>query len=275
MGDFEKDTRIEPCDGGYHAEISKDWAIWGPNGGYLAAIALRAAGAAATIKRPATFHGHYLRVARFEPVSLKVEVTHRGMRAESLRVRMDQQDKLIFEGLLRTAAPGVGLEYDELREADEGKPARPHPTQLSLIDDSHDPYRDRMTFWSNFERRMSRPDYFSGAQRSEHATTEGWVRYKSEGPFDDPFLDAARSLVILDTCLWPGVYRKFGPTEFMAPSLDITVLFHQGCPSGEWIRYETHAPVATGGLIAGQGRTFDESGRTLATGSSQLLCVRQ
>ena len=44
MGDFEADTRLEGENGRYRASISRDWEIWGPNGGYVAAIALRAAG---------------------------------------------------------------------------------------------------------------------------------------------------------------------------------------------------------------------------------------
>ena len=275
MGDFEHDTRVQKTDNGYTAEISKDWEIWGPSGGYVASIALRAAGAAATIKRPVTFHGHYLRVARFDRVHLAVDVTHRGLRSESLRVRMLQDDKLIFEGALRTSAICEGLSYDELQEATARAPRGPHPASLSLINDAHDPNRDRMTFWKNFERRVENPDYFSAQHRSEQATTEGWCRYTSKGPFSDPFVDAARSLVILDTCLWPCVFRKYGPTDFVAPSLDITVMFHQGSPESEWLRHETRAHVAAGGLIAGEGHTFDEAGRTLATGFSQMLCVRR
>ena len=44
VGDFEVDTRLEGGDGRYRALVSKDWEIWGPNGGYMAALALRAAG---------------------------------------------------------------------------------------------------------------------------------------------------------------------------------------------------------------------------------------
>ena len=46
MGDVEIDTAPEPVgDGRYRAGCMGDWEIWGPCGGYVAAIALRAAGA--------------------------------------------------------------------------------------------------------------------------------------------------------------------------------------------------------------------------------------
>jgi hypothetical protein len=50
MGDFERDTRVEGGGGRYRATLSEDWRIWGPNGGYLAAIALRAVGREAAIR---------------------------------------------------------------------------------------------------------------------------------------------------------------------------------------------------------------------------------
>ncbi len=43
MGDFEIDTRVEGEKGRYKATLSRAWELWGPSGGYVAAIALRAA----------------------------------------------------------------------------------------------------------------------------------------------------------------------------------------------------------------------------------------
>ena len=59
MADFLADSSIEPIagePGRYRAELSPRWAVWGPNGGYLAAIALRAAMAQSRVSRPANFH---------------------------------------------------------------------------------------------------------------------------------------------------------------------------------------------------------------------------
>ena len=47
MGDLAADTAVtEVGEGRYTARLSRDWEIWGPMGGYVAATALRAAGAA-------------------------------------------------------------------------------------------------------------------------------------------------------------------------------------------------------------------------------------
>ena len=54
MAALDDDTALEGGDGHYRAHLSESWRIWGPNGGYLAVIALRAAGAHTPFRRPAS-----------------------------------------------------------------------------------------------------------------------------------------------------------------------------------------------------------------------------
>ena len=70
--DLEQATYLDVENGRYRAQLSKDWGIWGPNGGYLAAIALRAAGEVANIQRPASFYCHFLSSPSFDTVELTV-----------------------------------------------------------------------------------------------------------------------------------------------------------------------------------------------------------
>jgi hypothetical protein len=70
--DLEQATYLDGENGRYRAQLSKDWGIWGPNGGYLAAIALRAAGEVANIQRPASFYCHFLSSPSFDTVELTV-----------------------------------------------------------------------------------------------------------------------------------------------------------------------------------------------------------
>jgi hypothetical protein len=35
VGDLAHDTAVEGGNGKYRAQISRDWEIWGPNGGYV------------------------------------------------------------------------------------------------------------------------------------------------------------------------------------------------------------------------------------------------
>ena len=73
MGDLAVDTAVRARgEGRYEATLSADWEIWGPMGGYVAAVALRAAGASTPELRPAAFSCHYLGVAQFDTVDIKV-----------------------------------------------------------------------------------------------------------------------------------------------------------------------------------------------------------
>lgn len=270
MSTFDADTRVrEDAKGGYSAVLSRNWELWGPNGGYVAAIAMRAAGAAASVKRPCTFHGHYLRVARFEPVRLSVTKVHGGRRSESIRVSMFQDGEIVFEGILRTAATRDGLDYDEPNEFSISDP--PSPRSLAVADEST--IKHGSLFWQNFERRIIHPEYYREGYRTDSTRHEEWVHFAHDSSFADPFLDAARSLLLLDTYMWPAVYRRWGEIPFATPSLDITAVFHRPAAESKWLRVDTRAPVAVGGLIFGEGRVFDEQGHTLASGCSQQACV--
>src|SRR6266576_6819006 len=98
MGDLAIDTAVDGGDGRYTARLSRDWEIWGPNGGYVASIALRGAGAHARFDRPASLVGHFLGVASFDaPLEVRVTTLRAAKRAESIRVSLTQGDQPIFD----------------------------------------------------------------------------------------------------------------------------------------------------------------------------------
>src|SRR5262245_37989053 len=91
VASFLADTAVERIGNGrYRAALSPDWAVWGPNGGYVAAIALRAALAESRLPRPASLACHFLAVGEFAPVELRVASLGGSKRAESLRVEVAQ-----------------------------------------------------------------------------------------------------------------------------------------------------------------------------------------
>ena len=54
-------TTVIEAGGGLAATLHPNWEIWGPNGGYLSAVALRAAGRVAPEgHRPVTYSCQYL-----------------------------------------------------------------------------------------------------------------------------------------------------------------------------------------------------------------------
>jgi acyl-CoA thioesterase II len=269
MGDFVADTGVEGADGHYQARLSRDWEIWGPNGGYVAAIALRAAGAATTLRRPASFAGHFLGVADFGAVDLEVTTLRTAKRAASLRVSMTQTGRAIFEAIVWVIGEMHGLEHDVAV-----MPSVPPPAGLKSIEDLVPPedLRQRYRFWNNFE---SRPiDFVPWAARRPGAPEwREWYRFRPRAACEDPFADAARSLLLIDTMGWPAACRAYPRDNgYLAPSLDVTVQFHRLAPESEWLLVDAVAPIAAHGLIAGQARIWSDDGRLLASGGGQLLC---
>jgi acyl-CoA thioesterase len=151
--DLEQATRVETENGRHVAQLSKAWEIWGPNGGYLAAIALRAAATAAQIRKPASFYCHFLNSPAFDTVQLEVNVLKRGRRAESFAVEMSQQGKPILHALVKTAAdaPGYSHQHPEA-------PMVPAPDALQSYEELLPPARrPSFSFWNNIERRPVDP----------------------------------------------------------------------------------------------------------------------
>lgn len=268
MGDFEKDTRVSALgEGLFTATLSADWEIWGPNGGYLCGMMLRAAGEVAVIARPVSLYCHFLRVALFAPVELSVEVLARGRRSESLRVSMRQNDKPIAEAMVRTALPGEG--YAHVHGSSPAV-ASPHqlPTPLELGRD----YAAMHSFWRNFDVRVVMPDRFQQPTIAYPPHLLEWYRVHCAGGFDEPFLDAARTALILDTIGFPAAIQPHPAREFVAPSLDVAVWFHNSGASSDWVLAEMTSAIAEGGLMAAHGRLFTRDGALIGTSGTQLLC---
>jgi acyl-CoA thioesterase-2 len=273
VGDFERDTEISGSGGRYRAVLSEDWRIWGPNGGYLASIALRAVGREAAIPRPASVHCHFLAVGRFEEVELEVEPVRVGKRSESFRVRMLQDGKPLLEGLVRTAASGPGLVHDVA-----AMPEVPAPEGLRNGEQLRRDYqledRPLFPFWQNLEWRPLDPERFAGERKASPPVWRQWYRFRPRATFDDPWLDAARMLVLVDTLTWPAAVQPHEPEPaYTAPNLDVTAWFHRGAPSEAWLLADHACDVAEDGLMGTRARVWSRDGRLLASGGAQLFCV--
>lgn len=270
LGDFGIDTRVTGAHGRYRATLNEDWRIRGPNGGYVAAIALRAAGAEAAIRRPNSIHVHFLRAAEFAEVSIEVTPLARGRRAESFRVEITQHGKAIAEAMVRTAAEVEGVTHDDTGPLEVSLPEH-LPTRAELLAGST---RPRHAFWENFDdiRGVDAAVYADDRTGLPPRFRE-WYRVRCAEGFDDPFLDAARSLLLIDTLSWPAAEVPHPHAPYVTVSLDVSAWFHQGAPDDPWLYAEGHAPIAREGCIGAHARTYDRRGRLLASGGGQQLCV--
>lgn len=270
MGDLGADTEIEGSDGRYRARLSRDWEIWGPNGGYLAVIALRAAGAHTSLRRPATFTCHYLGVADFDVVDLDVRTVRASRRAASIAVSMTQAGTPILEALAWIVGDLDGLEHDAAPMPDVASPDSLPSVGERLADGDRGPYH---AFWSNFdERPLAWVDNWQEREPAE-PMFRSWFRYVPRDRFDDPFVDAGRALLLVDTVGWPAAVRAYTPElPFYAPSIDVSARFHAAAPASPWLLVEGRSPVARDGLVSSSVSVWSGDGHLLASGGQQMLC---
>ena len=240
--------------------------LWGPSGGYVAAIALRAAGEATAFPRPVSYACQFLRVARFDTIDVQVESLQAGKRTEALRVTLRQDDQLVLVAQVWAAGENEGMVHDHvpapdvpdpdtLRSLDELRPTPVHP------------------FFRNFEQRPI------GWQEAEDRVPgepeiEAWYRFRPRARAEDPFVDAVRSLILIDTFTWPATYGAHpeGSSPWIAPNLDLYVRFHRDASAHEWLYERGRADLAAGGLIAATGSVWSPDRKLVATGATQLFC---
>jgi acyl-CoA thioesterase len=266
VADFLADTRVAlaPADPGRGAaELSPAWAVWGPNGGYLAAIALRAAIAASRLPRPASFHCHFLSVGRFGPVEARITPLGGGKRAESLRVDLVQDERALLAASIWMVDDGLkGYEHDVGRAPDV-----PGPGALKPFQELADNYDEWFPIWRSMEGRPLRfgPETAPPVSRT-------WLRF-TDTAIPDREADAVRQLFWLDFPGWNATIAAHGwPHRYIMPNLDLTVQFHRFDSEATWMLADGYVPLAGHGIVGCVSRVWSEDGRLLATGTSKHIC---
>lgn len=271
MGDLARDTQISGEQGEYRARLSSDWEIWGPCGGYLVALMLRAAADDSHFRRPASVACHFLGVGDFTEAEIDVHTLRSGRHSESLRVHLSQHVRELAEAHVWTVdeeTPGPVADWTR-------PPDVPPPADVPTVEErGHDP-AERHRFWTNLEYRPL--DWIPPEEwgtRAVEPRWRAWFRYRPTAVFDDPSLEAARVAMLCDIAAWPALVRGLPPEEserWVAPNLDVTVEFHRPPDGAEYLLLDAEAPVATDGLAGGLARVWSEDGRLLATSTQQML----
>jgi len=269
VGELSADTAVERSGGRYRGRLSTDWEIWGPNGGYVASVALRAGATESRFHRPASIACHFLAGPRFGPVDLDVVRLRQAKRAESLRVTMSQDEKPVLEALVWMIDSIEGLEHDHALMPQVAAAADLQPIEAL----TPDPRSSRYSFFGNVEERPTEWIEDWDNREPGEPRVRSWFQFRPEATFSDPIVDACRSLILMDTMEWPAAVRAHaGQLPWVAPSLDLSVRFHRFEPDSDWLLSDTTAAVATDGLIGGAASVWSMSGRLLASGGEQMLC---
>lgn len=274
VGALGIDTAVEGDEGRYVAEVSRDWEIWGPNGGYMAALALRAVGAHSGRVRPASISVQFLRPGRFEPIELEVQTVRGTRRADCVHVVARQGGDEIVTAQAWAIDEVEGMEHHHAPIPVATPPEATPTVQERLAAAGRADEAPSFRFWENMEGRP-----LDWVDDWEHRTagdpeTGGWYRFTPEATSPDPWVDAARSVILVDTFTWPAATRAHaGPLPFIAPSLDLNVQLLHDTSDSPWLLAVGQAPVAHRGTIGCYGRVWTADGRLAAMGTGTCLCT--
>jgi acyl-CoA thioesterase II len=252
-----------------YATLAEDWNIWGPIGGYVAAVAIRAAGVVAPEgHRPVTLSCQFLARGRNGETEIKVDTLKPGSTA-CFGVTLIQDGKIILTAQVWTTAKTEGPRINDSHMPDVPMPDRLEPFADQLARFGHAP----IPFWLNVDGRQV--DFRApGIPDPRGCRTERWLRYKDWETTRDPFLEACRALIGIDTHIWAAHNRGLTALpNYVAPSLDLAVWFHDSAPHSEWQLIDARADVAGHALMAGSAQVWSIDGRLIASGGGQCLVV--
>jgi acyl-CoA thioesterase len=264
--DLGLDTVVFGENGRYSTTLAEGWDIWGPQGGYVAGAAIRAAAAASSFPRPVSLACHYLRPAEAGSAELRVESLRRTRRAESLQVTLSQNDVPVLVALIWTVAVLQGLDHDALRRPEVPPADELEPWEAFLPDRG-----PRFPFWNNLEIRPVEPVPFGWGHGKEPRFLF-WLRFRVPPRLEDPFVDAARMLVAADCAMYPAaMIGQDEPFPYVAPSMDLALSFHATAGDSEWLLVDGCSPLSSSGLVAGRASIWSADGRLLASAMQQML----
>ena len=213
---FEADTTVEDLGGGrFKAAMSERWWVGkGPNGGYVAAVILRAIQACAAAERaPRSLTVHYQRAPLAGPVEIAVTVEREGGRVTFLSARLTQEGKV-----QATAQAVLSEDWAEGEAfAEAAMPDAGAPGELHTVDATAD---GRPNMLQNYRLRpaLGEPAFSGGAPY-----TGAWIRTREPRLLDPPLAAA-----FLDTWFPAPFVRLERPAG--APTIDYTVHFRSPLP---------------------------------------------
>jgi hypothetical protein len=172
-----------------------------------------------------------------------------------------------------------GLAHEDLAPPDVADPEDvPPPPPEPPPEPGED--RPRYAFWDNFDQRPLTWVQPWPPVEPLPPVYRTWVRYMegsagtgTDGATPDPWVDAARLLVVLDVGSWPAGSRPHAYREhaFIAPSLDLYAAFTDLGSGSEWLLLDAHSPVAASGLLSWTGRVWSRDRRLVASGGGQAV----
>jgi acyl-CoA thioesterase len=262
MSTFETDTAVTLIEAGrYSVDLSERWWVRrGPNGGYVAALMLRAmdtfsksANGDGPAQPPRSLTVHFLSTPSVGLAEIEVTLERKGRSTTFLSARLIQDGQVQGKAMAVFSAERQGPSFIHSQ-----MPEVPAPEDGEEFDISQAPV-------PVFTRFRAVP-VIGGAPMSggdgEKAETAGWLKLRDEQP-----MDAVLAAAVLD--FWyPAPFATISEPA-VAPTLEYTVHFPCKLPLAEtaepdWVLARLTAGQAVDGHFSEDGELWSRDGRLLA-----------
>jgi acyl-CoA thioesterase len=252
---FDLDTEVKDLgDGRFAAEMSERWWVGqGPNGGYVAAVMLRAIQRAAAVERaPRSLTVQFPRAPAAGPVEIAVKVEREGGTVTFLSARLEQGGELQATALAVLADDLDASGFAELR-----MPAVESPQELYSPDPEQVPEMPTM-----FQNYSMRPVLGEAAFSGGPPHSGVWMRSR-----DPRLLDAPLAAAILDAWFPAPFIGLERPVP--APTLDYPVHVRTPLPEPSASPEDPYLAVFRSGLarhvfVEEDGELWSRDGNLLA-----------
>jgi acyl-CoA thioesterase-2 len=262
MTDFEQDTRVISTEAGLQATLSPDWQVTGPQGGYVAAIALRAmAGLVQPGFLPVALTAQYLAAAASGPAEVGATLLRQGRSAAFTTATVRQGERIELGASASFFHPVEGPIRLALTP-----PTVPPPEACVPMVTPAPPGRS-FPFHENYHLLI--PEIIRGQQDSLDDFVF-WASYREQSWGSDPVIQAASLIPLLDMAVFPATYLAI-PAFPGAVTLDLTVHWHSHAPSQPWILLRGRCQHASVGMLNGWAEAWTPAGRLLATAAQQAV----
>ena len=244
--------------------------MWGPLGGYLAALAYQASSEVIPNMPVTSFYCQYVSAARFDEVEIEVDILKSGRTTVTSRVDMRQRNKLILTALLTHVQTESQFEHEH-----HEKPQVKAPHHYLDIRELVAPASEPVPLWDSVTNHPV--NWVAQDDRPAVPEYQAWFRFSPEPVFEADSLNAARVVLLSDITTFPTALRLYNPPPAAyAPNLDLNVQLHnlgKSCWGTEWIFSETKSEISSSGVLSGRIQLWSEDMELLASATSQCLWI--
>jgi acyl-CoA thioesterase len=258
MGGFGEASAVHRVgEATWEGEIAAGWDIGGiADGGYVLAIAARAAAEAAERPDPVTVTAHFLSPGRPGPVAVEARVLRRGRRFTTVQAVLASAGRPVLAILGTFSELGAPSGPERIAAA---PPDLPPPEECLLLEPTatYPP-----PFMGRVELRVH-PEFLT---RGGPPVVRGWFRFP-----EGEAVDTLGLLVAVDA-FPPTVFRTDLPVAWV-PTLELTAHL-RARPQPGWLRCTFATRFISSGFLEEDGEVWDSAGRLVAQSRQLALLPR-